>query len=166
MQADGKRLGTGGKAGVERCRNLVDLLDRQRHFIAKKPLHMREAHGAAEEPHVEALVALIPQAEVAMPARHAGIDRHLITRRHAGNPAACLHDAPGNLMAEDHRFLQPDRSEPGMVIIVQVGAADAAPGDLHPNFAWSRPCCGRPLLDAKVMGLMSDDSAHDGFSWF
>jgi predicted secreted protein len=94
---------------------------------------MGEPHRAAVKQHVEAVLLLAlgaVAAGVARPARvhrdpHAGLDGRDLgadARHHAGD-----------LVTEDHRLLQPHRAEAAVVIVVQVGAADAAglDTDLH-----------------------------------
>ena len=63
---------------------------------------------------------------------------------HAGDLAADLVDRAGDLVPERHRLLQPDGAEAAVMVVVQVGAADAAGFDPNPDIA--RPERRRPRL--------------------
>lgn len=60
---------------------------------------------------------------------------------------------------EHHRLLDADGAEAAVVEVVQVGAADAAEGDVHAQLVvtqW-RQFCG---FDAKVFGGVADNGFH------
>ena len=68
-------------------------------------------------------------------------------------------DDARDLVAEDHRLAQPHGAEAAVVVIVQVGAADAAEGDPHANLARAERRNGASL-DPEVLGGVGDDGAH------
>src|SRR6266702_3252104 len=72
------------------------------------------------------MIGLAFQAETAMTARLAGIHRHAVAGANAGDLLAHFHDFAGDFMAEDHRLPQANRTEAAMLIVMEVGAADAA----------------------------------------
>lgn len=123
---------------------------------------MGKAHGAAEEAHVEALVAHAFLAVQALAARLAGIDRDTRARLHARDAFTnCGNDA-GDLVPKRHRLLNAHGAEAAMVIIVQVGAADAAIGDLHTDFTGAGRGIGK-AVDPQILRRVDDDGAH-GFT--
>ena len=65
----------------------------------------------------------------------------------------------GHLVAEDHRLAHADRAEAAVVVVVQIGAADAAglDGDLDLSGPGSLRLA---LLDAQVLGGMNDNGFH------
>src|SRR6185369_7352585 len=65
----------------------------------------------------------------------------------------------GDLVAEDHRLLEPHRAEAAVVVIVQVGAADAARLDAHFDIARAQ-CRDCNLLDAEILYGMQYCGAH------
>ena len=159
MQADRERLGEGGLGRRDARRDLhrLPLLDDE--HVAEAALHMREAHRAAVEQHVGAVLLLAHLAVAAMAAGPARIDRDAVARLHARDLAADRLDPAGDLMAEDHRLAHADRAEAAMQIVVQVRAADAAGLDPHAHVA--RPELGRGRrLDAQVLLGMDDDGTH------
>ena len=78
-----KRLGESGMGQAQTRRQLGRLRLRAREHLAKPALHMREAHRAAEEAHVEAVPRLALQAVLAVAAWMARIDRDPVADRHA-----------------------------------------------------------------------------------
>ena len=99
----------------------------------------------------------VPQGRDGETATRSPTDRPLDARPDLG-------DVAGDLMAEDHRLLQPDRAETAMVIVVQIRAADAADGERHADFAGSGRSRFR-RFDPEVFGVVNDDGAH-GASFF
>jgi hypothetical protein len=66
-----------------------------------------------------------------MLARLTGVHRYLVTDRDGRNLRSEFgHDA-GDLVAEDHRFLEAHGPEAAMKVVVQIGAADASGSDAH-----------------------------------
>ena len=62
-------------------------------------------------------------------------------------------------MAEDHRLADPDCPEAAVMVVVQIGAADAPRLDGHLDL--SRPRRFRlAFLDAQVFGGMNDNGFH------
>src|SRR2546423_15034498 len=120
---------------------------------------MRKAHRAAVEVHVEAVVLLAFLAVGALPARPARGDGNTLPSPDAPDFGADARDRAGDLVAEDHRLLQPHRSEATVEIVMQIGAADAAGLDAHLDVArakWRRS----DLLDAQIFCRMEHRRAH------
>ncbi len=68
-------------------------------------------------------------------------------------------DDTGDLVTERHRLLNAHGAEAAMVIIVQVGAADAAIGDLDADLAGAGHGVGI-IVDPQVLRRVDDDGAH------
>ena len=62
-------------------------------------------------------------------------------------------------MAQHHRLAQPHRAEAAMLVVVQVGAADAAVADADADLARAG-LERRMVLDAEVLRRVDDDGAH------
>src|SRR5262249_40007437 len=130
-------------------------------IFAKAALDMGHAHRAAHEAHVEALVAHALLAVHAPPARLARIDGNAHTRIHLRDAVTDRGDDARDLVAERHWLLNRHGAEAAMVIVVQVGAADAAIGYSDADLA--RAGRGvRIAVDPQVLRRMNDDGAH---SW-
>ena len=91
-------------------------------------------------------------------ARAARVDRDALAdgeRRHAR--AQRMHDAR-HLMPEHHRLFEADDAETAVIVIMQIGAADAAGADADQHFArlgyghWHR-------VDAQIFGGVKDGGA-------
>jgi hypothetical protein len=76
----------------------------------------------------------------------------------ARSPAEC-YDFAGDLMAEDHRLLEPDYAESTMAKVVQIGAADPTSANSDPDLSWTR-LHRLALFDPKVLCLMDNESFH------
>ena len=103
----------------------------------KPPWTCGKSHGAAHEPHVEALVVLACAAIAAFVARLARVDGDPHASRHQGHLAADFIDRAGNFVPKRHRLLQPDRSKAPMMVIMQVGTANPAGFDPDPDITRS-----------------------------
>ena len=68
-------------------------------------------------------------------------------------------DAPGDLVAEDHRVPEHSRARPCRAPVREVGAADAAPLHRDDHLARARDGVG-DLVDAQVSGAVDDDGPH------
>ena len=97
--------------------------------LAKRSLHMREAHRAAVEAHVEALVLKTFEAVAAAIARHARIDRDAVSDLDPRGVRPDRFDDAGDLVAEDHRLAQAHDAEAAVVVIVEIRAANSAEAD-------------------------------------
>ena len=159
MQADRKRLGHRGFAERQLFRDRDRLRRVDRDMLAKTALHMRHAHRAAHEAHVEALIAHALAAMDADAAGTARIDRDARARRKMRNAGADRGDDAGDFVPERHRLLDPHGAEAAVVIIMQVGTADAAGGDLDAHFAGGRRRIGK-AVDPQVLRGVNDDCAH------
>src|SRR4051812_23961601 len=120
---------------------------------------MGKAHRAAEEAHVEALVAHAFLAMQAPAARLARIDRDAGARLHVRDAVTDGCDHAGDLVAERHRLLDPYDAEAAVMIVVQIGPADAAVRDLDADFTRTG-CCIRVAIDPQIFRCVNDDGAH------
>jgi hypothetical protein len=122
-------------------------------------MQVRDAHRAAVETHVEAVVFHARQAEPAMAAWQAGVHRDPITGAHARDILAHLHHLAGDLVPKHHRLTQSHRAEAAMQIIMQIRSADATSADAHLDVM--RPDVGcLPFLDPQVPWRMDHSSFH------
>ena len=163
MQADGERLGHGRFGSGQRGRHDMALCGIRHQDLTEGALHVRHAHGAAVEAHIEAvdlLPGLTKAASSAWPARRY---RDAVTGFDAIDLRADLVHYACNLMAEDHRLLQQNRADAPLVVVVKVRAADTAGFDAHADIAWTR-CRQCDLVDAQVFGGMNDDGTHSNFA--
>jgi hypothetical protein len=96
---------------------------------------MRHAHGASIEAHVQALVGQALQAVPARPQGRLGLTATLSPHADAGDILRHGRHDTGDLVAEDHRFLDADRAEPAMLEVVQIRAANAARGHADEHLA-------------------------------
>ncbi|MNE34725.1 hypothetical protein D3C80_1284570 [compost metagenome] len=87
---------------------------------------MRQTHGTAHEAHLEAMDRLALQAELAMAAGLRRIDGDELADRKPADASAQSRDMAGCLMTADDRLAHPHRAETAILIIMQIGAADAA----------------------------------------
>ena len=118
VERHGERLGQGGDADRHVIGNLVALSGQCDEPLAEGALDVREGHGAAVEAHVEALVRKALQAVFAGAAGAARRDGDAVADGEAFGPGADSDDAPGDLVAEDHRLAQSDGAEAAVVVIV------------------------------------------------
>jgi hypothetical protein len=78
---------------------------------------------------------------------------------HARDLGADTRHRAGDLVAEDHRLLEPHRAEAAVKIVVQIGAADTARLDAHLDLVGPERG-GRDRLDAKVFRRVQYGGAH------
>ncbi|MGX0995178.1 hypothetical protein AB7M38_002470 [Bradyrhizobium diazoefficiens] len=162
MQANRERLGDRGLGQRQLIRDRYGLRRIDREELAKAALHMGKAHRAAEEAHVEALVAHPLLAMQALAARLARIDGDARARLHAGHAVTDGRDHAGDLMAQRHRLLDAHDAEAAVMVVMQVRAADAAIGDLDADLA--RAGCRIGIaVDPQVFRGVNDDGAHGLF---
>src|SRR3546814_5061792 len=91
-------------------------------------------------------------AGVARPAR---IDGHPGPGNQMGNAVADLLDRSRDLVAEDHGLSQPHGAEAAVMIVVEIGAADAAGPDPDPHLARSGGG-GVDSLDAQILRSVNE----------
>ncbi len=132
-------------------------------MLTETALHMRHAHRAAHETHVQALVVQAFATMNADPARTARIHRDAHTRCKVRHALTDRGDDACDLVAERHRLLDPHRAEAAMVIIMQIGAADAAGCDLDADLTAGR-CRIGIIVDPQILRSVNDDGAHGQFS--
>ena len=159
MQTNRQRFGKGGLAHREPRRDREGLMLVDHDLVAEGALHVRKAHRASEEAHVEALMARSLKAIAASSAGVAWVDGDAVARLHANDARPHGNNRPRHLMAEDHRLLQPHGAEAAMLEVVQVGAADAAAAHLDAQLARQRRR-GFDLLDAQVVGGVDHECFH------
>ena len=159
VEADGQGFGEGGVGEAEAGRQLDGLGFGAGEDLAEAALDVREAHRAAEEAHVEAVPRLALEAVFAVAAGVAGVDGHFVADGDAGDLGPDRRDFAGDLVAWDQRLADADRAEAAVLIIMKVGAADAAVADADVDVARAE---GRvvDLADAEVAGAVDDGGAH------
>lgn len=159
MQAHRERLGDRGFGERQLVRDRHRLRRIDRDELAKAALHMRKAHRAAEEAHVEALVAEAFLAMQALAARLARIDRNAGAGLYRSDTVTDGRDHAGDLVPQRHRLLDADDAEAAVMVVVQVGAANTAISDLDADLARG----GRGIgirIDPQILGGVDDDGAH------
>src|SRR5690606_4816477 len=78
----------------------------------------------------------------------------------AGDAITQRSDAAGELVVEDHGLPESDGAGAAMVVIMQIGAADAAALAADQHLARSRRR-GRMVLDPQILRGVNDDRSHD-----
>ena len=87
-----------------------------------------------------------------------GLERHAVADGVLADALADRDDAPGALVAEHVRPADDARLDAAVLVVVDVGAADADRGDLDEHV--ERPGLGhRAVLDADVAGRVEDRGA-------
>ena len=99
-------------------------------------------------------------AEAAVSAGTRGRDRDQVSRREPLDPGAHRGDMAGDFVPEDHRLPEDHRAEAPVVVVVEVGSADAARGDPDLHLPGTRGAFF-PLLDSQVAGLVKDDGLQE-----
>ena len=127
----GGRLGERRRAQVEAVGQRAEHARRQGHAAGERALRVRQVHGRAEVGARRREVRAIASGHGVRPSpRGQRVHRH--ARAGAGplpSAAGAHHDAD-DLVAEHHRLAQDRRARRAVPPVVQVGAADAAVGDL------------------------------------
>ena len=160
MQADGERLGS-GRLGQRRAgRYRLALRSLGDDVLAKRALFVGKGHGRTVKAHVEAMLGEPLCAITAAAAGPARIQGDGIALLQAGDAGADRIDGAGDLMAENHRFSEPDRSEARLMIVVQIRAADAAGTDRDTHLAVTG-CCDRVAFDPEIIFVV--EAANPGF---
>jgi hypothetical protein len=159
VEADGERLCHRSKAWIDALGHDVALaFSGDDHFL-KRALHVGKAHGAAKEPHIEAVELLSLEAVRARVAGARGRERNAITDLYARYARAKAFDDACNFMAECHGLAHADRADAAVVVVVKVRAAYAAALDFHADFAGAG-ATDFALINAKVMSSVDDDGVH------
>ena len=159
VERNRQRLGKGRLRGGDRRRQHAGLALADGEALAERALDMREAHCAAEEAHVQALVLQAVLAIAAGAAGDAGIDGDELADLDRADARADRADRAGNLVAEDHRLLQAHGAEAAMEEIVQVRPAYAAGGDVDTDVALAEIFV-RDLLEAEILRRVEDAGFH------
>src|SRR4051812_11809513 len=120
---------------------------------------MREAHRAAVEQHVEAVLLLAFLAVAAMAARKARVHGDALADPDAGDVVSEACDRAGNFVPEDHRLLQPHGAKAAIEIVMQVRAANAASLNSHRHLAGAG-LRRRHILDPQIPLRMKHRCAH------
>lgn len=95
----------------------------------------------------------------ALAARLARIDRNAGARLDAGDAVTDGRNHAGDLMPQRHRLLDANDAEAAMMVVMQVGTADAAIGDLDANLSRAGLSI-RIVVDPQVLRGVNDDGAH------
>jgi hypothetical protein len=77
--------------------------------------------------------------------------------RHIGSD---FHDGSGDLVTQDHRFLEPDRAEPAVLVVMQIGSTDSACRQRDLDLASTRTGRRCERFDPQVKWSMYNDCAH------
>lgn len=144
---------------AHRVRQLVRLVRLDHDLLAERALHMRRAHRAAVVVHVQAVVLQTLLAEGAVAARPARADRHALADGEAAHVVADGLDDAGHLVAQHHRLLDAHGAEAAVLVVVQVGPADAAATHAHLQLIGAERC-GLIGLDAQVARGVNDECFH------
>lgn len=126
MQTNRKGFGAGrlGEAGGIGDGQALPRLDHQP--VTEQPLLMGKPHGRPAKPHGQAMDRQALVAILAGAARPAGVDRHACAGNKTGHIRANLHNGARGFMPQDHRLFQADRTEPAIVVIMQIRPTDPA----------------------------------------
>ena len=165
MQADRQGFGHGGQRKIEALRQQVGLRAVDDQLVAERPLHMRHAHGAAVKTHVQALVGHALLAIAARPAGARGGNRHGVLHPQVLDCGASLGDHARDLMAQHHGLLDAYRAKATLVVVMKIGATDATVSDPDTQLVRAQGLGGQ-VLDAQVVGRMTDEGGHDGVPGF
>jgi hypothetical protein len=118
-------------------------------IVAETALLVRQTECGADKSHVQTMLRLSQLTVATGSAGLAGIDRNLVANRQVFDPPARLGDGPGELMPHDNRFANPDRAEPAVQKVMQIGTANPAPSDANQNLSGSRSADSLPI-DAQI----------------
>ena len=159
MQRHRQRLGHRAFAIAHRICQLVGLMRFDHDLLTECTLYVRRAHGAAVVAHVQAVVLQALLAELADAARTARADRHTFAGREAAHVGTDCLDHARHFVAEHHRLLDPHGTEAAVLVVVQVGTADAAAAHAHLQLigAERRGFIG---FDAQIAGSVNDECFH------
>jgi hypothetical protein len=109
---------------------------------------------------VQVVVGVAGPAEVVGGAGLDGVDRHPVADGHPGRLVAHRDDDAGELVAEDQRALAVGRADrAAAVVVLEVGAADAARGDLDDDVRGAGRRVGH-VLQPEVLHVVEDGSLH------
>ncbi len=110
-----------------------------RHELRERAVDRRRG----EEDDVGAEVVAAGAALAAAPTRHARLERHAVADGVLRGALAELDHAARRLVPEDQRRLDDERADAAVLVVVDVGAADADRGDLDQHLARARAWGGR-----------------------
>jgi hypothetical protein len=127
--------------------------------LRESPLHVGVARRAAEKPNVPAQVRPAGQAVAAPQAGSGRVNRDPLTGLNLRDVRAHLDHFPGHLVAEHHGFAQGEVAHAPVVIIMQVGPANAPGPESHQHLAFLRPRFG-PILNFQVLCPVNDACPH------
>ncbi len=135
MEADREWFRAGGFAGRYQRSGRNALHRRDHQPVPKHALLVGQVHGAAHEAHVLAVDRQVLPAEPASAAWLAGIDGDQIANRKSGHAGTQGCDIAGGFVPRNDRFPDPDGTEAAVLVIMEVGAANAACRHLQQNLA-------------------------------
>jgi len=132
--------------------------------FAESTLDMGKAHRTAVEIHIKAMNLSALAAEFAPAARPAWADGDAIARLEALHGITGAFDHAGHFMANDHRLFDARRAKATVVIIVQVGSANATPLDAHCDLGGALLRLRRlNVFNTKITWCMYDNGLHGRF---
>ena len=97
-------------------------------LVTERALDMRKAHRTAVKANVETLIRMSFDAVAAVTTRVARVDRHPIADADSRDTLADGDDGSSHFVPKDHGFLEANRAETAMLVVMQVGSADSARG--------------------------------------
>ena len=133
------------------------LLLRDDNLVTERALDMRKSHRAAVEANIETLIRMSFDAVTAVTAGVARVDCHAISDFDSRDTLADLDHGSSHFVPEDHRFLEANRAESAMLVVMQIGSADAARGESYLDLTWTRTARGGHVFDSQIEWSMNDD---------
>jgi hypothetical protein len=99
-------------------------------------------------------------AVAAVTARVTRVDCDVIAHLDSRHIGSDFHDGSGDLVTKDHRFLEPDRAESSVLVVMEIGPADSAccQGDLDLSSTRTGRRCER--FDPQVKRRVNNDCTH------
>ncbi len=157
VQADGEGLGEGGAFERHGGRDGLGFVADQE--FAEAALDVRHAHGAAVEAHVQAVLLGAFETVFARLAGQRGVDGDAISDLDRCDAGADGFDDAGHFVSEHNGLAHAHRAKAAMMIVVEIGAADAAVVDADADLMRTG-LAGLHVIDTQVMRRMKDDGFH------
>ena len=161
VKADGEGFGKDGVFQWQVVRDGHGLLFGADEGFAEAALDVGKAHGAPIEVHVEAVPGNAAEAVGAVAAGSAGVDGDVVTGLHASDGGTDGGDDAGDLVTGDHGFFDADGAEAAILVVVQVGPADAPCPHANLDVGGAQGAVGDGgFADAEVSGGMDRYGLH------
>ena len=136
MKTHSQRLATGSQTGVRGLTERMALGCLDHDLVAIHALTVGHAQGRAHKFHVEANAGDCPPRQYwHSPQGWLGLMAQTSPTARCSTPSPTAKMRPRRLVAHDDRFADPDRTEAAILVIMQVGAADAAMADGQQDLA-------------------------------